>query len=569
MQRVVGNVGAIMALVLGASCQMDDEDLAVGETEQQATTRGHSESGAYAARYTCAWQHIGEGTASVWANDPDCAPTAANPQGDCSANWPPNSIAGTVWGCVNWDHFTSNAFGLGSNVTLENLMMQAASYYADLYQQSGNTEHRNMALRRALDACHYAVDRNQCGHATGNIICDPHAASPSQACVDFVYANNTATDEATSIRPLAIHDGCWLAGYSNAIAYAAAERYIRHHSRQFNNCPASCPGGDSDGWAGDSCQIAGNNSNNEICRALVDQVCDEYCNPQSCAAQGKTCGPTLDGCGTVLNCGSCPEGWQCNEYGNCTQVCTALVPQCGTYYDSCGNPREAPSCPEGYQCQNNSCVYCPVENPPQCGWYQDNCGNWQHAGGCPDGFECTGGICNQVCTALVPQCGIYYDSCGHPRDAGGCPEGQQCINNSCSACTANPPQCGWYQDSCGNWYDAGGCGEGWECNNGTCTQVCYTLNPPSCGWYQDSCGNWHYAGDCPPCGDGNWDCYDDCNGAYLCYPCGDWNYDCWDDCSGDYVCYGPDCSNSHWWLDYYEHCYECGNYWCYGCNYYY
>jgi hypothetical protein len=52
-------------------------------------------------------------------------------------------------------------------------------------------------------------------------------------------------------------------------------------------------------------------------------VCQEVCQPTSCAAQGYACGPLYDGCGTTLNCGTCPSGQVCTQ-GQCRSNVPAL-----------------------------------------------------------------------------------------------------------------------------------------------------------------------------------------------------------------------------------------------------
>jgi hypothetical protein len=44
------------------------------------------------------------------------------------------------------------------------------------------------------------------------------------------------------------------------------------------------------------------------------------CTPTTCAAQGVNCGPVGDGCGGLLQCGSCPAGQICGG-GGTPSVC--------------------------------------------------------------------------------------------------------------------------------------------------------------------------------------------------------------------------------------------------------
>jgi hypothetical protein len=49
------------------------------------------------------------------------------------------------------------------------------------------------------------------------------------------------------------------------------------------------------------------------------------CSPLTCAAQGKNCGPVSDGCGGVLNCGTCTAPQTCGGAGTAS-VCGTAVP---------------------------------------------------------------------------------------------------------------------------------------------------------------------------------------------------------------------------------------------------
>lgn len=68
------------------------------------------------------------------------------------------------------------------------------------------------------------------------------------------------------------------------------------------------------------------------------------CEPKSCADLGKDCGPVDDGCGSPLDCGSCPVNETCGGDGT-PGVCGGCVPKtcesetvyCATIADGCGN----------------------------------------------------------------------------------------------------------------------------------------------------------------------------------------------------------------------------------------
>jgi hypothetical protein len=72
------------------------------------------------------------------------------------------------------------------------------------------------------------------------------------------------------------------------------------------------------------------------------------CSPQSCQDQGIDCGPAGDGCGNVIQCGTCTvPGQVCGGggYGLCggpdagvcvPQTCNELHHNCGIEGDGCG-----------------------------------------------------------------------------------------------------------------------------------------------------------------------------------------------------------------------------------------
>src|SRR5436190_17744684 len=75
------------------------------------------------------------------------------------------------------------------------------------------------------------------------------------------------------------------------------------------------------------------------------------CPAKSCADLGYECGPQGDGCGNVIQCGTCPQGSFCGgggpskcgigvapDGGLCTpHTCTDLGATCGPQGDGCGN----------------------------------------------------------------------------------------------------------------------------------------------------------------------------------------------------------------------------------------
>lgn len=134
-------------------------------------------------------------------------------------------------------------------------------------------------------------------------------------------------------------------------------------------------------------------------------VCE--CIPVTCAAEGKDCGEINDGCGAILDCGTCPfpnQPCDDNVCGTCVPNCTGKP--CGVDNDGCGGP-----------CLNGSC-------PPN-----QTCGG----GGTPGVCGCTPATC-----PAGTDCGTINDGCGGTVSCGG-PCGGVCVNNVCTACSGQQP----------------------------------------------------------------------------------------------------------------------------------
>jgi hypothetical protein len=92
----------------------------------------------------------------------------------------------------------------------------------------------------------------------------------------------------------------------------------------------------------------------------------DACVSRSCAQQGFDCGSALDGCGNIIQCGTCPTGQTCGL--NSANVCGGVVctPKtcaqqgfdCGAATDGCGNVIQCGSCPVNQTCGINSANVC-------------------------------------------------------------------------------------------------------------------------------------------------------------------------------------------------------------------
>ena len=210
--------------------------------------------------------------------------------------------------------------------------------------------------------------------------------------------------------------------------------------------------------------------------------CDDQC-------QGKECGP--DGCGG--ECGSCPDGQECNAGGSCIPTCTETCVSsdcdcgvvCGT---SCG------SCELGWTCKDNCHCECQGScEGKQCG--DDGCG--ESCGDCQPNEvcsvddqchcedECADAGAKQCAWSGYQVCSFFgSDDCLTWGDEIPCPLGKECVQGSCfepGGCTVET--CGVSQvtppgEEC---YCDQACFDFGDCCNDVCSD-CWQLQ--GCGWQQ-------------------------------------------------------------------------------------
>jgi len=194
------------------------------------------------------------------------------------------------------------------------------------------------------------------------------------------------------------------------------------------------------------------------------------CTPTTCTAQGINCGPADDGCGNLLQCGTCPTGETCGGGGtpsvcgapSCApKTCTAQGISCGPAGDGCGNALSCGTCPAGQTCggggtpgvcgSSGTCV--PKTCSGQgltCGPAGDGCGGSLSCGACATGQTCGGGgksgTCGSTCTpntciSLGVNCGPTGDGCGNQLNCGTCSAPQTCGGGGQSGvCGGNIPK---------------------------------------------------------------------------------------------------------------------------------
>ncbi len=185
--------------------------------------------------------------------------------------------------------------------------------------------------------------------------------------------------------------------------------------------------------------------------ACVDlKVCSKA---TTCAEQNITCGPTGDGCGNILQCGTCPPGLLCID-GTCGGACQPRTCQsqgftCGQQGDGCGGILDCGGpCPPNEVCLDGTCQVGPC--PPQscagqgfsCGPQGDGCGAILQCGPCAANQQCIKGVCTtpsctpKSCADQGYDCGLATDGCNTVIDCGTCTAPQICGGSKANVCGA-------------------------------------------------------------------------------------------------------------------------------------
>ncbi len=248
-----------------------------------------------------------------------------------------------------------------------------------------------------------------------------------------------------------------------------------------------------------------------ISTCIALQSCESYNN-----GTGANCGLLSDGCGDLINCGTCD------------------LPQ------TCGGGGVPSRCGGSSGCVPKTCA----ELGYDCGPASDQCGALISCGSCLLPEVCGGGGTPGVCGLL----GSNLDDAG------------VCIKTTCAQVGA---ACGTISDGCGGTVDCGGCGAGEGCglggvpfqcgSNVACTPLTCMQAGATCGLIGDGCGNTINCGDpatvCEAwqtCGGGG--VPNVCGGGQQCMPiaegvacagkcgvvgngCGNGTYNCGDNCA--------------------------------------
>ena len=186
-------------------------------------------------------------------------------------------------------------------------------------------------------------------------------------------------------------------------------------------------------------------------------ACGSQCTPKTCSDLGKECGQQDNGCGTIINCGTCSSGLGCDQSGRCV-----------------ANP-----CLD--ECSKSGLIFCSKSNQAEyliCGNYDsDSCLEWSPVMKCWTGQicsytqqKCVAGSCtSKTCSQLGKQCGVWNNGCGTNISCGTCLTGKTCTNGACvcapQTCFDLGKECGIWNNGCGANITCGDCSSGYACNS--------------------------------------------------------------------------------------------------------
>ncbi len=315
------------------------------------------------------------------------------------------------------------------------------------------------------------------------------------------------------------------------------------------------------------------------------------CKPKTCADLGYTCGPNGDGCGGTLDCGTCTAPEYCGGGGyskcggsifnapdgapRCTpKQCSDYGYTCGPAADGCGGLLQCGSCTAPAFCGGggfNVCglgdagtnpdggSICPAKSCADqgfdCGQAGDGCGGTIDCGTCTAAAFCGGGGANKcggstgtlpdggivspcvatTCSKLGYTCGPAGDGCGGSLDCGTCSATQYCggggfdrcggtrvVDAGADASTCVPQTCASLGYNCGPAAD--GCGGLLQCGTCTSPQYCGGRGFNLCGGNINTLPDGAVVAPCQPasCATLGYDCGqagDGCGGTLSCGTC--------------------------------------------------
>jgi hypothetical protein len=258
--------------------------------------------------------------------------------------------------------------------------------------------------------------------------------------------------------------------------------------------------------------------------SALDFVSDdeEQCEPARCDDLDFDCGPVVDGCGGIVDCGECSDGQVCGlfEHNVCAtldEICEPIAKadacegkECGSEGNGCGGTHDCGTCDDDQACgleEPFQCARVPVNNDDECGAVIANC------------------------EAAGVECGETGNGCGGTLDCGGCPDGQYCGIEAPGQCDPPPAcepatpeeacvdRCGLVSNGCSDEVDGGlidcsdyeeyqcpdgtACGAGGVANecgsgDGTCSPLDQNAacEGRACGVVSDGCSSSFACGSC-------------------------------------------------------------------------
>jgi hypothetical protein len=338
---------------------------------------------------------------------------------------------------------------------------------------------------------------------------------------------------------------------SAALLASACSRYVLETPPADSGGSTVLPGSDA-GDAGDGRDASGASDASDAGQSASDAdsgiaPCTGF---RTCAEQGIECGPAGDGCGNLIQCGTCQAPQTCGGGGTASvcggqqgcvpRTCQSAGAACGKVSDGCGGLLECGTCAKPLACGGAGVPF--------------QCGGSVEADG---GSACV----PLTCAGLGYHCGLAGDGCGGALDCGTCtaPEtcggggkvgecGKKCVPKTCADFGR---ECGEVGDGCGGLLQCGTCaapetcgggGTPGKCGSATCKpKTCEELGM-NCVIAGDGCGGVAPCGTCAPpqsCGGGGQ--FGQCGGTQACVrkTCEDLGYTCGpagDGCGGLLAC---------------------------------
>ena len=220
----------------------------------------------------------------------------------------------------------------------------------------------------------------------------------------------------------------------------------------------------------------------------------DACEPLTCALLNADCGTPSDGCGALLDCGTCVAPLSCSVINRCTCIPDCVDKVCGDK-DGCDG-----TCTLGSGCCVHDCdaegeVQCDEGAISTCGEFDlDLCRDWSEPDVCESGVCLGEACCETLCD--TKECGD--DGCGGV--CGACASGQSCNNKGTCVEDGCQPAC--QGKVCGDNGCGGICG---TCDAGDVCTAAGLCEPaacvPACGG--KLCGDDGCGGSCGTCATGS------------------------------------------------------------------